>query len=291
MGDDLLMLDHDPSGVDTRDASDDDQSWVNERHNDCINDSKQLFQTAEDHVPVFDELGENDSKQLSQSAEGHMPVFDELDENDLMRQLFTENPQELACYAKNHVPMYDYHDYGPDRLRKIQFTLAHSHRYARQGLDMLEHAVMLLTELQTSIKSDHVSKAQLEGIVQWAEQMGAYAEVLDDYCDDVHEFMLCLINFDLDGAMFARHELLDAVADQLLTVERQMRAQVMEELGNMKQRQLRYQESLKFLHPGFRNVEAEQQVNSSSAQSADDQVNVQGNSGETNAVLEQKLQN
>ncbi|KAM3224470.1 hypothetical protein ACQJBY_057693 [Aegilops geniculata] len=271
--DDLFKLDTELLGVDSEDATNDDKPLEDEPQNEFTCD--------------------DDFKHLSQNAEDHVPAFDELDEDNLMGQLFAENPLELANYAKNHVPMYDDHDYGPDRLHKIRCTLAHSQRYAAHGLDMLAHAALLLTQLVPDAQSDHVSEAHLERIIQWAEQMATYAEFLDDYSDEVHEFALYLIHFDLEGPMFARHEQLETVADQLLREHRNMRARVALARENIEQRQAWYQESLKFLHLDFYNGGAQQQANSAQdveAQSAENQVTVQGNAGESNAVEKQNLQ-
>lgn len=167
MDDELFKLDTEPLGVYSEDATNDDKPLEDEPQNE---------RTCDD-----------DFKHLSQNAEDRVLAFEELDEDNLMGQLFAENPLELANYAMNHVPMYDDHDYGPDRVHKIQCTLAHSQRYAAHGLDMLAHAELLYTQLRSDIRSDRVSEPLLEGTIQWAEQMAAYAEVLDDYSDEVHE--------------------------------------------------------------------------------------------------------
>lgn len=263
MDDELFKLDTEPLGVYSEDATNDDKPLEDEPQNE---------RTCDD-----------DFKHLSQNAEDRVLAFEELDEDNLMGQLFAENPLELANYAMNHVPMYDDHDYGPDRVHKIQCTLAHSQRYAAHGLDMLAHAELLYTQLRSDIRSDRVPEPLLEGTIQWAEQMAAYAEVLDDYSDEVHESALYLIRFELEGPMLARHDQLVTVADQLLGEQRNMRARVRWAREYIEQRQAWYQESLKFLHLDFYNGEAQQQANSAQdveAQAVEDQVNVQGNAVE-----------
>ncbi|XP_037446326.1 uncharacterized protein LOC119316026 [Triticum dicoccoides] len=229
----LFKLDNVLFEVDTADATDDDKPLEDEPQNEFDNDA-----------------GDDDFKHLSQNAEDHVPAFDELDEDVLTGQLFAENPQELAQYAENHVPMYDDHDYGPDRLQRIQCTLANSQRYEAHGLDMLAHAALLLTQLRTAERSDHVrvSEAHLEGITRWAEQMGAYAEVLDDYCDEVHEFALYLIRFDLEDPVFARHQELETVANRLIREQRNLRARVRRARERMQVWQAWFDERVRLLH-------------------------------------------
>ncbi|KAM3224472.1 hypothetical protein ACQJBY_057695 [Aegilops geniculata] len=259
--DDLFKLDTELLGVDSEDATNDDKPLEDEPQNEftCDDDFKHLSQNAEDHVPAFDELDEDNLMgqlfaenplELANYAKNHVPMYDDHDEDVLTGQLFAENPQELAQYAENHVPMYDDHDYGPDRLQRIQCTLANSQRYEAHGLDMLAHAALLLTQLRTAERSDHVrvSEARLEGITRWAEQMGAYAQVLDDYCDEVHEFALYLIRFDLEDPVFARHQELETVADRLIREQRNLRARVRRARVRMQVWQAWFDERVRLLH-------------------------------------------